>query len=58
MHFSCLFIHLFPCFSILAEIFSTNDNHSVRSTLQKLPPQYIGSLINELTALMQQKIDK
>lgn len=45
-------------FSILAEIFSTNDNHSVRSTLQKLPPQYIGSLINELTALMQQKIDK
>lgn len=45
-------------FRILAEIFSTNDNHLVRSTLQKLPPQYIGSLVNELTALMHQKIDQ
>uniref|UniRef100_A0A336KSR8 CSON015286 protein n=1 Tax=Culicoides sonorensis TaxID=179676 RepID=A0A336KSR8_CULSO len=41
--------------NILRTVFQTKDPDAVRSTLEKLPPQYIKPLVNELSLLMQKK---
>lgn len=43
---------------LLREVFLNNSNKDealIRSTLKRLPPQYIGSLVTELTSLAQKK---
>lgn len=44
--------------TLLREAFSNQDEQLIRATLKRLPPQYIGSLIAELTALAQKKTTK
>lgn len=41
--------------SLLRMVFVNKDEQLIRSTLKRLPPQYIGSLVTELTALAQKK---
>lgn len=41
--------------TILRNVFATAEEKVVRSTLQRLPPQYVASLVDELTSLTQQK---
>lgn len=42
--------------SLLRTVFMNKDEQLIRATLKCLPPQYIGSLVTELTALAQKKI--
>lgn len=49
---------VFVEFSILRNVFATSEEKVVRSTLQRLPPQYVAALVEELTALTQQKTVK
>lgn len=44
--------------NLLRMAFSNQDEQLIRATLQRLPPQYIGNLIAELTALAQKKSTK
>ena len=44
--------------SILKLVFSKCDEESIKITLQKLPPQYVSSLLNEISLLMQQKTER
>lgn len=41
--------------SILRSVFATTEDKVIRSTVQRLPPQYVSALVTELTALTQQK---
>lgn len=41
--------------NLLKMVFANKDEQLIRSTLKRLPPQYIGSLVAELTALAQKK---
>lgn len=41
--------------SLLRMVFVNKDEQLIRSTLKRLPPQYIGNLVTELTALAQKK---
>lgn len=43
-------------FRILRMVFQTNDEATVKTTLSKLPPQYIKPLVDELSLLMQRKL--
>lgn len=43
---------------LLRTVFTNNDEQIIRSTLQRLPPQYVGSLVKELTSLAQKKSSK
>ncbi|KAI8128960.1 hypothetical protein FF38_09843 [Lucilia cuprina] len=40
---------------LLRSVLFTKDMQTIQLTLQKLPVQYVGTLVNELTLLMQQK---
>lgn len=44
--------------NLLRIVFTNKDEQVIRSTLQRLPPQYVGSLVNELTQLAQKKSTK
>lgn len=44
--------------NLLRTVFINKDEQVIRSTLQRLPPQYIGSLVDELTQLAQKKTAK
>ncbi|XP_055855975.1 WD repeat-containing protein 43 [Episyrphus balteatus] len=41
--------------SMLAMVLQTKDTKVIEMTLQRLPVQYVGSLVNELTLMMQSK---
>lgn len=42
-------------YRILRNVFAKTEEKVVRSTVQRLPPQYVASLVEELTSLTQQK---
>lgn len=44
--------------TLLRTVFTNHDEQVIRSTLQRLPPQYVGSLVKELTSLAQKKTSK
>lgn len=44
--------------NLLRMVFTNKDEQVIRSTLQRLPPQYVGSLVTELTQLAQKKSTK
>lgn len=44
--------------NLLRMVFTNKDEQVIRSTLQRLPPEYVGSLISELTQLAQKKSTK
>lgn len=44
--------------NMLRLAFSITDEKTISFTLQRLPPQYISSLVNELTSLMRKKTAK
>lgn len=44
--------------NLLRMVFTNKDEQVIRSTLQRLPPQYVGSLVAELTQLAQKKSTK
>lgn len=41
--------------ALLRTVFTNKDEPVIRATLQRLPPQYVGSLVQELTLLTQKK---
>lgn len=44
--------------NLLRMVFTNKDEQVIRSTLQRLPPQYVGILVTELTQLAQKKSTK
>lgn len=44
--------------NLLRMVFTNKDEQVIRSTLQRLPPQYVSSLVTELTQLAQKKSTK
>lgn len=44
--------------SLLRTVFTTKDEQVIRSTLVRMPPQYVRDLVNELTQLAQKKTAK
>lgn len=44
--------------SILRTVLANDEEKVIRSTLQRLPPQYVATLVNELTLMTQQKTSK
>lgn len=44
--------------NLLRMVFTNKDEQVIRSTLQRLPPQYVGSLVTELTQMAQKKTTK